>query len=166
MHQDSLDAFDGLLRAGRIGNRDRQIFYHMLEHQPLTDRACKEGLGYPDMNDVRPSITRWHGRWILKEYDRVVCPHTEETVRRSMVAPPEEWDVAPPPPPSQADAFGYYDDGAILVELNRELRQREHLYPKFIEQKKLTPATAAARLELLVAGIARFEELIEKENGT
>lgn len=158
MHQDSLDAFDRLLRAGRIGQRDQQIFYHMIERQPLTDRACKEGLGYPDMNDVRPSITRWHGRWIFKEYDRVMCPHTGETVRRSMVAPPVEWDVPPPPPPAQEDWAGY-DDTAVLTELKRELAQREHLYPRFIERGKLTTQAAATRLELMQLAVERFAKL-------
>lgn len=166
MHVNSMRQFDKMLRSGKIGDRDAEVFRWMHAEQPKTDRQCKHGLHYHDMNYVRPSITRWHKRWIFKDYDHVRCEWEGTIVRRSIIAPIEEWDRPPPPPPAQADAFGYHDDEAILAELRREFRQRELVYPRFIEQNKLTPHTAAARLELLAAAIARFEELIEKENGT
>jgi hypothetical protein len=48
-----------------------------------------------------------------------------------------------------------------LKELRRELAQREHLYPRWIGEGKLTKAVADHRMACLVNTIAAVESLAE-----
>lgn len=53
----------------------------------FTDRNIADILGYPDMNAVRPTITRLTDLGFLHEIGSVVCQTTKRVVRVSSLAP-------------------------------------------------------------------------------
>jgi exosome complex RNA-binding protein Csl4 len=49
--------------------------------QPYTDRQIAAGMGFPDMNCVRPRITSCRQQ-LVRAVDSVRCPRDGKTVRR------------------------------------------------------------------------------------
>ncbi len=61
--------------------------------------------------------------------------------------------------PAKAAPPPVTDFGEQIAELNREIRQRERLYPKWIEAGRIKPDTAERKLDLLRGLAARCEWL-------
>jgi hypothetical protein len=82
MHRHSLDAYV----AGRVDlfpQRSRAILAWLDAHKsPATDREIREGLGFADMNAVRPRITELIAAGVLREVDAAKDPKTGKAVRR------------------------------------------------------------------------------------
>ncbi len=63
--------------------RAAQILRWLVAHpQPYTDRQIAAGMGFPDMNCVRPRITELVEQQLVRAVDSVRCPVTGKTVRR------------------------------------------------------------------------------------
>lgn len=79
-------AYESERAGGQLTVRQAEIVRWLLARpRPWTDREIAAGLGYTDMNCVRPRITEMVSAGLLIEADSVRCPCTGKTVRR--VAP-------------------------------------------------------------------------------
>ena len=66
----------------KFANREDLIFAYLETAGPMTDREIMRGLGYYDMNTVRPRITKMVKEGRLSEQERAtVCPITGRKVR-------------------------------------------------------------------------------------
>jgi hypothetical protein len=85
MHDNSLAAYE----AGRrdaFGDRELAILDYLFGAQSagktgLSDRMIMEGLGFSDMNAVRPRITELLKRGLLVEVSNIIDPITKKRVR-------------------------------------------------------------------------------------
>lgn len=80
VHENSLKALGEELP--KLTTRAEEIYRHIAEFGPKTDRQIKEALGYPDMNMVRPRVTELIRTGRLIEIDYVIDRITKKTVRR------------------------------------------------------------------------------------
>lgn len=80
LHANSLSAYRA--EQPRLSKRAEEILAWITEHGPHTDREVMEGMGFPDMNNVRPRITELVKMGKLMEVGDVVCPLTKKSVRR------------------------------------------------------------------------------------
>lgn len=79
VHANSIDAFHE--EEGRLSKRAELIYAWILQHGPRTDREVMQGMGYPDMNNVRPRITELIEAGRLMEVCDRRCNVTGKTVR-------------------------------------------------------------------------------------
>ncbi len=71
MHKNSLDVWRRLTAAGVSDQRELEVFEFIKKHPGVTDHEVRDGLGYPERNDVSPAITRLRQADILEEGDKV-----------------------------------------------------------------------------------------------
>ena len=85
MHSNSLAAYaENKTRV--FAERQEQVIAHVSQFGPVTDREIVEGLRFGDMNAVRPRVTELVADGVLIEYDHVIDPATNRTVRRTAIA--------------------------------------------------------------------------------
>jgi hypothetical protein len=86
-HENSTESYEQHCRSGRQ-RQYRQAVVATLERsaEPMTDRQVLEALKEPDVNNVRPEITRMVQDGFLIEVDKVRCERTGKTVRRTTLA--------------------------------------------------------------------------------
>jgi hypothetical protein len=63
-------------------NRLAKVLGFLRDHGPATDRQVADGLGFPDMNAVRPRITEGITAGFIRECGVTECPKTGKRVRR------------------------------------------------------------------------------------
>lgn len=80
MHTNSVEAYHA--EEAKLSRRAQAILDWITEHGPHTDREVMRGMGFADMNNVRPRITELLEAHHLMEVGDVVCPVTNKTVRR------------------------------------------------------------------------------------
>lgn len=79
IHQHSIEAYHS--ERPRSSRRLEQIISWLEMHPKATDREIMDGLGFSDMNSVRPRVTEAiHGLRIV-EVGEKRCPVTGKTVR-------------------------------------------------------------------------------------
>lgn len=99
MHTHSIDAYHE--NHPLLTGRRAQIYEYFRDHGQCTDRQVMKGLGFTDMNAVRPRITELCTQppHLLEEVGETRCPVTGKRVR--VVAPtrpkPEEQQDLPLP---------------------------------------------------------------------
>lgn len=81
IHEHSIQSFHQELSSSRIGRRAQKIVAWLRLHGPATDREVKDGLGFADMNSVRPRITEAVEAGLILEVSERRCPVTGKTVR-------------------------------------------------------------------------------------
>lgn len=79
IHQHSIEAFH--VERGRLSRRTLRILDWIELHPCVTDREVMHGLGYSDMNAVRPRITEAVDAGALVEVGEKRCQVTGKTVR-------------------------------------------------------------------------------------
>ena len=77
MHENSHAAW----REHNPSKREQAIIDYIRIRRPMTDRQIKEGMGFEEMNQVRPAITAMHDAGRMFEYGSTTCPKTGRTVR-------------------------------------------------------------------------------------
>lgn len=83
IHTHSHMAYEDMNIGGKLSRRQAAILSWLLtRNRPHTDREVAAGMGYPDMNAVRPRITELLRMGVLEEVDAVACPVTRKRVRR------------------------------------------------------------------------------------
>ena len=83
MHANSQIAMQDITTSGAKARRSAVILRWLVAHpRAYTDREIAAGMGFPDMNCVRPRITELVEAGLLREQDSVRCPVTGKTVRR------------------------------------------------------------------------------------
>lgn len=83
MHTHSHLAFEAMQEEGKLSRRKAAILQWLLANpRPWTDREIAAGMGYYDMNAVRPRITELVQSGILEECASILCPITRKRVRR------------------------------------------------------------------------------------
>lgn len=90
MHANSLAGWD----AYDPSPREKAIVEYLSKRQPMTDREIRDGMGFNDLNQVRPRITEMHDKGVMFEYGIVECPVTGRAVRVSGVRG-VHWVTAP-----------------------------------------------------------------------
>lgn len=80
MHENSVQAFHA--EEPKLSTRAAAILDWISEHGPHTDREVMEGMGFTDMNSVRPRITELIDLNKLMEVGKLQCPVTNHRVRR------------------------------------------------------------------------------------
>ena len=80
IHANSLAAFHSELP--RLSAREWAIYEWIVKHGPATDRQVMIGLGFTDMNAVRPRCTELIDANRLMEVGDIRCPTTGKMVRR------------------------------------------------------------------------------------
>lgn len=78
-HANSREAYRSLGSAR--SDRTARIIAYLQAHGPATDREIAAGLGFTDMNSVRPRITEAIEDGVLREFGHVACGKTGKTVR-------------------------------------------------------------------------------------
>ena len=86
IHENSIQAYEE--EQSKLSKRAAAILQWILEHGPHTDREVMQGMGFPDMNNVRPRITELIATSKLMEVGDVICPVTGKRVRRVDVRRP------------------------------------------------------------------------------
>lgn len=85
-HTHSREAYECIRAEGMLSRRQAAILQWLLANpKPWSDREIAAGMGYLDMNAVRPRITELIKIGLLIEVDSVRCPVTGKTVRRVAV---------------------------------------------------------------------------------
>ncbi len=79
IHQHSIAAY--LEDLPRLSKRAQAIIAWIELHPRVTDREVKDGMGFSDMNCVRPRITEAIDMGELVEVGEVLCPYTRKRVR-------------------------------------------------------------------------------------
>jgi hypothetical protein len=79
MHENSIKCFKE--EAARLSTRALQVYGWLLKHGPATDRQVKDGMGFGDMNCVRPRITSLVDAGWAKEICKVIDTETTKRVR-------------------------------------------------------------------------------------
>lgn len=80
MHKNSVDAYHA--EEVKLSRRQQAVYDWILKHGPHTDREVMRGMGFTDMNSVRPRITELLDLKKLMEVGNVICPVTNKNVRR------------------------------------------------------------------------------------
>lgn len=82
IHTHSHMALDDIKAEGELSRRQAAILRWLLANpRPWTDRQIAAGMGYPDMNAVRPRITELIDQGILREAGSITCQVTGKRVR-------------------------------------------------------------------------------------
>lgn len=79
IHEHSIAAYHSELP--KLSRRAAAIIAWLELHPARTDREVMNGMGFSDMNSVRPRITEAIERGFLVEVGERVCPVTGKTVR-------------------------------------------------------------------------------------
>ena len=80
MHNNSITTYNE--EKPSLSKRSMQIMSWLNNHPyPLTDRSVKVGMGFEDMNMVRPRITELIKGGHVTEVGSKICPDTGKTVR-------------------------------------------------------------------------------------
>lgn len=79
IHDNSIAAYHS--EEPKLSNRAALIYIWIFENGPKTDREVMQGMGFPDMNNVRPRITELIEAARLMEVCSRRCPVTGKTVR-------------------------------------------------------------------------------------
>jgi predicted HTH transcriptional regulator len=79
IHANSIAAYRS--EQPRISRRAQQIIAWLEIHPRKTDREIMQGMGFSDMNSVRPRVTELVDSGRLVEVGEKVCPVTRKTVR-------------------------------------------------------------------------------------
>jgi hypothetical protein len=66
----------------KLARRALDILFWVRAHGPATDRQIARGMGFGDMNSVRPRVTELVESGFLTELDSVKCEVTGRHVRR------------------------------------------------------------------------------------
>lgn len=67
MHSHSLAAWRDAENQRHLSRRALAIYSWLVDHGPHTDRQIAEGLGFSDMNAVRPRVTELlRGTWLIE----------------------------------------------------------------------------------------------------
>lgn len=80
MHENSLSAYHA--EETKLSARAQAILDWITVHGPHTDREVMRGMGFTDMNSVRPRITELIEMAKLMQVGDVRCPVTNKLVRR------------------------------------------------------------------------------------
>ena len=70
--------------SAKLNGRAAAILAYLREHGPATDRQVRDGMGFADMNAVRPRLTELIGAGLAVECGSVKCECTGKTVRKVM----------------------------------------------------------------------------------
>lgn len=84
MHKNSILTYDEL--ESYLSGRRGQVYNYLVANGEATDRQIKEGLGYDDMNMVRPRVTELVQFGIVVECGDTVDKRTSRPVRIVKVA--------------------------------------------------------------------------------
>lgn len=79
IHQHSIDAYHA--EQPKLSRRALKVIDWIELNGPATDRQVMLGMGFTDMNSVRPRITEAVDRGALVEVGERKCPVTGKTVR-------------------------------------------------------------------------------------
>lgn len=83
IHTHSRESFESFQAEGKLSMRQAAILQWLMANpKAFTDREIAAGMGFFDMNAVRPRITELIQQGILEECDSVRCPVTGKSVRR------------------------------------------------------------------------------------
>lgn len=91
VHANSIECFHAL--EPKLSKRAELIYAWLESHGPRTDREVMRGMGFTDMNSVRPRISELIDLNKLMEVGDVVCPVTHKTVRRVDIRRPRQLDL-------------------------------------------------------------------------
>lgn len=80
MHDNSVSAYRA--EEVKLSRRAQDVFAWIQLHGPHTDREVMRGMGFTDMNAVRPRITELLELRKLMEVGNVRCTVTGKSVRR------------------------------------------------------------------------------------
>ena len=80
VHDNSISAFHQ--EEAKLSRREQAIYDWIVEHGPHTDRQVMEGMGFRDMNNVRPRISELIVAGKLMEVGDVICSTSNKRVRR------------------------------------------------------------------------------------
>jgi len=84
LHPNSTASYKEHQTSGRAENFRRRIFNLISgSEKPLTDREIMQTLNEPEVNNIRPEITRLKQDELIVEVDKVECPCTRKRVRRT-----------------------------------------------------------------------------------
>ena len=72
MHANSMAAWLRLQAAGEIDQRELQVLGFIETHAGCTDHDVRDGLGFPERNDVSPAITRLKQAELIEEGEKVL----------------------------------------------------------------------------------------------
>lgn len=79
LHPHSIKAYREAFDA--LQGRKRKVFNYLAMYGAQTDRQVMDGLGYSDMNNVRPRITELMADNLADEVGHTKCPVTQRQVR-------------------------------------------------------------------------------------
>jgi len=79
MHTNSIDAYHAV--SNILRPRERKVLDWLDQHGPATDRQIVTGLGFTDMNAIRPRVTELIGRGLVREVGNRRDEVTGVTVR-------------------------------------------------------------------------------------
>lgn len=79
-HTNSIQAYRE--EEPKLSRRASLILEWITKRGPHTDREVMQGMGFSDMNSVRPRITELIEKAKLMEVGSIVCPVTKKRVRR------------------------------------------------------------------------------------
>lgn len=88
MHENSLSAYGE--ERPNLNKRCKAVMSAVDDLGVATDRAIKEYLKLPDMNNVRPRVTELIKLGLLREFDTTKCELTNKSVRRVKLAQPNK----------------------------------------------------------------------------
>lgn len=91
IHANSIAAFHA--EEARLSKRAEAVLAWITKHGPHTDREVMQGMGFPDMNNVRPRITELIEQGRLMEVGDITCPVTRKRVRRVDIRRPRQLDL-------------------------------------------------------------------------
>ena len=81
IHEHSREAYKSTEVQAKLGERDRSVLATVRQCGPMTDREVKLALGFEDMNNVRPTITRLVAMDLLIENGSTKCQESGRKVR-------------------------------------------------------------------------------------
>jgi predicted HTH transcriptional regulator len=93
VHANSIAAYQQ--EEPKLSKRAEAIYDWIKVHGPHTDREVMKGMGFPDMNNVRPRITELLEAHRLMEVGSVLCSTTNKTVRRVDIRAPRFFGGTP-----------------------------------------------------------------------
>lgn len=79
MHEHSLKAYT--TSQTMLAGRQAEVYEWLISNGPATDREVMQGLGYRDMNAVRPRLSELIEKGMIGEVGERACEVTGKTVR-------------------------------------------------------------------------------------
>lgn len=86
IHANSIEAYRA--EEAKLSRRAALVLAWITEYGPHTDREVMRGMGFQDMNSVRPRITELLEVGRLMEVGDVICSVTKKRVRRVDIVRP------------------------------------------------------------------------------